>query len=69
MQYDFGTQRFGFGDGGSKGFTMIVAVRDYADFQVSPPWWILPCAAQSIFYGRITFFSLEPYSARLKSAH
>lgn len=37
MQYGLRTQRFGFGDSSSKRFTMIVAVRDYADFQISPP--------------------------------
>jgi len=37
MQYGLRAQRFGFGDRGRKGFTMIVAVRDYADFQSSPP--------------------------------
>jgi hypothetical protein len=69
MQYGLRAQRPGFGDGGGERLAMIVAVGNDADFQDSPPAPILHCAAQSIFYDGITFFSLGPYPARLKSPH
>jgi hypothetical protein len=56
MEYGLRTKRLGFGDRCGERFTMVMAVGNYADFQVSPPLKILPQAAQSIFYAGINFF-------------